>query len=219
MDLAVNSVTLYKNNLGFLERKAHVAAGESASLLINDSIKDLFVSTLSVAAGDAPVTVSMGKPAAPKQEEKDPLYQFIYGEANLGEFLRSIVGTSVAVETEAQTYSGIVVMVEKVAQAVAGTDKTARVNKAVHILEEGSIRRILLEQVTNVRILDADTLAELARALASSKASRKPTKPPMSVPSGKECVTFRPGCEGDADLSVSYLDRAREWKCQYRCVR
>ena len=68
-EMPVQRVTLYKNNLGSVERHATVPAGATTSMLVPTGLKQLVESTLSVNGNGTPVVVAYGAKASEPEPE------------------------------------------------------------------------------------------------------------------------------------------------------
>ena len=211
--LPIKQVTLYKNDLAFLQRTGKVS---SAQLQVADAIKDLVSSTLSVTS-DAPVSVLFG---SKKEAAAEPEYGFQYGtRSNLGAFLESLIGARIRLELAADgsNVCGHVLIVEEDKELIPGSQAQPvfqDVYSAVHLLlDSGSCRRFALSEVKEVTILDQDLQAQLIRSLKGRVQSK--TARPVVKRSDVTNVTFH-STEADAEIGVAYLDRAKEWKCMYR---
>jgi len=217
-NLPIKQVTLYKNNLAFLKRTGKVS---TAQLEIAENIKDLVTSTLNVTSR-APVSVLFG---AQKQVVDEPEYGFQYGtRSNLGAFLDSLIGARVKLDLAAAdgcSASGHVLIVEQDKELLNGSEKCDKPpvyqdrHTAVHLLlDSGSCRRFVLSEVKEVTILDQELQAQLIKSL-TGRVKAKTSRPPVAKKCDALQLSFA-SAEEDADIDVSYLDRAKEWKCMYR---
>lgn len=224
-EMPVQRITLYKNNLGFVERHASVPAGSTTSMLVPAELKQLVESTLSVNGNGKPVVVTYGS----KQSEEAPepmRYPFQYGSAtNMGAFLASLSGAEVELRTRDGSVSGRVLLVEKERVAIPESDQVEeRYTSTTILTDDGEIRSFPLVGVVGLSIRDAKLQAELVATLQATVARRYPKKPRKAVPADKLQVTFQPQDAdeeeaGDTDLHVSYLDRAKEWRYVAATVR
>ena len=203
--LPIKQVTLYKNNLAFLQRTGKVS---SAQLQVADAIKDLVSSTLSVTS-DVPVSVLFG---SKKEAAAEPEYGFQYGtRSNMGAFLASLIGARVRLELAADggNVCGHVLIVEDDKELIPGSQAQPvfqDVHSAVHLLlDSGSCRRFAMSEVKEVMILDQDLHAQLIKSLQGRVQAK--TARPVVKRSDVTDVTFH-STEADADIGVAYLDRA-----------
>jgi hypothetical protein len=116
--LPLKQVTLYKNELVYLERRGKVSA---AQLEIAATVKKLVLSTLSVKS-QVPFTV-LNKKSDEVEDSVPQQHQFTFHTAkNIGGFLSSLIGAHVALEiSEGGIKEGYVMLVEKKEELVEGT--------------------------------------------------------------------------------------------------
>ena len=143
-------VTLYKNNLAFLERSAPIDTGARLDdgmqrawrLDVPNKERELTMSSMSVsAAGSGSVLVSHNNSSAPKARP-EPTFDFELG-GSVGAFLASVVGASIQLNIDGGSVSGQILLVEHEQSVVAGTEASPEVeSKASHLqlLEEGCRR-------------------------------------------------------------------------------
>ena len=220
-DFKLDKVTLYKNDLAFVSRSATLPDGSSGSMTVNKDIKDLIVGTLNVTA-DAPVTINFDhKPAAATKENAG--FNFHYGiDAELGNFLTSVIGAEVLLKTDQGEITGLVLATSKRKEQVGDSkDHIQSVWDTVQILtEDGSIEAVSISLITSTKLLDQTLQAELMKSLRHSVAQKMP-KPRENPKETK--ILIRP-CAGEQEagvgeerqVHVSYLDEAEEWKGMYR---
>jgi ubiquitin len=214
--LPLKKVTLFKNELAYMERAGRVS---TAQLEVAAQVKELVLSTLSVRS-EEPFTVTNKKVEPPSPSSAVDGYSFIYGtRTNMGSFLGSLIGANVRLNmSNGELFSGYVMLVEEERSMVAGTDSAPVVKDAytaVHILSEtGCTRRIALSEVSGVELLDQALQEQLIKSLRSR------VSPPPPAPKGKgpgaTSIGFTSLAGEPADINVSYLDHAQEWKCMYR---
>jgi ubiquitin len=214
--LPLKRVTLYKNDLAYLEREGVVSTSQ---LEIAAKVKDLVLSTLSIRSS-VPFTVVNKKSTSDPTDPLDSLINFQYGtNKNLGAFLGSLIGANVRLNLlNDHQLSGFVMLVEQEKTVVSGTQSapvTVDNYFAVHlILESGQIERVELSSVRSVLLLDQHLQEKLIKSLRSRVCPPPPpkkTKGPNST-----LVEFCSETGEKAPLNVSYLEKASEWKCVYR---
>lgn len=219
--LPLRRVTLYKNELAYLERRGHISVAE---LEIAEKVKDLFLSTLSVKSQTPFRVLSKRMTNTSKNglEEKENKYNFEYSTSkNIGAFLASLIGANIRLDLSTDiSKSGYICMLEQKDELVEGTsnDPIVRVKYvAVHIIgtdsSDGGIERVELEHVKRVHLLDQHLQEQLIKSLREKVCP--PPKPKKSKKGG-DAITFSSSTGEEADINVSYLDRAVEWKCMYR---
>ena len=95
----LNKVTLYKNDLAYIERTANLK--KQGQLNISEKVKDLVISTLSVESS-TPCSVNYDyKPSTVLDtDDSKPIFNFALGDMqNNGSFLSSIIGAEVVITT------------------------------------------------------------------------------------------------------------------------
>jgi ubiquitin len=219
-ELPLKKVTLYKNELAYLERSGHVS---SAQLEVAASVKNLVLTTLSVKS-DIPFTVLNKQSSSALLTDlttpPDPINFHFSTSKNIGDFLSSLIGARVCLElNEGGSTSGYVMLVEKGDEVVEGTSNVPVVKEkyvAVHVISEtGVIERRMLTNVQNVRLLDQHLQEQLIKSLRERVF---PQPKPVKSKKGPNATTigFKSLSNEQARLNVSYLDRSQEWKCMYR---
>lgn len=88
--------------------------------------------------------------------------------------------------------------------------------KQLCVLVNGSdLQRVLLKDLSNVRLLDSYLQSQLQLMLTKSFEARKPVKQATGTTTVNISTTGEEVKPGE-QLKVSYIDRAEEWKCSYR---
>ena len=221
--LPLRKVTLYKNELAYLERQGKVSKAE---LEVAAKVKDLFLSTLSVKS-QVPFKVHSKNANDSSQsdlEEKKNKCKFQYSTSkNIGAFLSSLIGANVRLDLDTErSKSGYVCMLEQKDELIEGTSNNPVIKNnyvAVHIVCTGGadsgIERVELDQVKRVHLLDQHLQEELIKSLREN--INPPPKPKRSKKgSNATTIGFSSSSGEEADVNVSYLDRAVEWKCMFR---
>jgi len=230
-------VTLYKNDLAFVERRARCGDGalldhskqRAFKLEVPHKNRVLTMATVAVTAGDsAGVMVAHDtKPGTSTQGAStvvEPVHDFAIGsKIGLGNFLASVIGAEVelvysgAGEEETLSASGLVLCVDERSRAIPGTEHVETYHADVQILDEstGSLMTVPLDQLRTVKLLDPSLQEELTQALKASLARRKPAKL-ASDTSELRITVLDPSTSEDAELHVAYAEPTREWVCSYR---
>jgi ubiquitin len=226
--LPIKCITIYKNELAYLEREGEVT---KTQLEVAKNVKDLVLSTLSVRSSNhIYVTNKLSKNEALNNEDDSDddneafMNSFQYGtNKNLGSFLNHLIGAKVKLVKKEinETLTGHVMLLENEKEIVKGTENAPSIQdvyKAVHIFcEDGSIVRNEIDELKSVTILDQKIQEKLIKSLGNrinppkKQASIKKTKGVDST-----LINFTTSSNDDEDISISYLDKAKEWKCMYR---
>jgi len=232
----LSHVTLYKNDLAFIERRARLSDGalldhsklqRGFKLDVPHKNRALTMATVAVTAGDsAGVMVAhdtkMGKDVA--CSSADPVHDFAIGsKIGLGNFLASVIGADVELAYDEDgrqgqvSVSGLVVCVDERSRAIPGTEKVETYQADVQILDAstGSLVRVPLASLQAVKLLDPEMQAELTKALKAQLSRRKPVKPILDT-SELRITALNPSIDDQAELQVTYAEPTKEWLCSYR---
>ena len=216
--LKLKKVTLYKNDLAYLEREGNFIEDR---IEVAEEIQEMVMSTLSVQSSK-PVSVKYDTVI---DTQNEPLYNFQYGPGlELGIFLGSLIGALVKLDLQNATHStessvsGRIFLVEKGKVVVDGSQSAPHITdtfQAVHLVSDtGCCRRIPLSDVSQVHLLQSEMREELLGSLAKRAA---PVAPAKRAKEGKRTnLLLCAASEKPVDVRVSYLAAAKEWKCTYR---
>jgi ubiquitin len=226
----LSHVTLYKNDLAFIERTAKVRDGKRVAtpqkafkLEVPHVNRALTMATVAVTAGDSAgvmVDHDMATATSSSPRPEEQAFGFTLGaRVGLGNFLSSVVGAEVelSVEDGEAMLVGQVVMVDERTRVVPGTaEVTEKVLSELQLLgaDDMCLKRVPLESITSVRLTDKSLQKEMQRALQAELTKRRPAPPPSN--SSELRVTVLSDVDDDADVKVSYCEPSREWLCQYR---
>ena len=212
-------VTLYKNNLAFLERSAPIDTGARLDdgvqrawrLDVPNKERELTMSSMSVsAAGSGSVLVSHNNSSAPKARP-EPTFDFELG-GSVGAFLASVVGSSIQLNIDGGSVSGQILLVEHEQSVVPGTEASPEVeSKASHIQlleEDGTLRRVALSSVASLKMLDAELQRELVKVLTMRLEKRRPV-PVASDTTELRIVALNAGAASSSEASSSRCTRRR----------
>lgn len=193
----------------------------TAELEVAASVKQLVLGTLSVKS-EVPFTVLSRKNEVKTTDESaENSYNFQYStSSNIGGFLSSLIGANVSLDLqEGTSSSGYVLLLEKKDEIIEGTNHAPVVRDkyfAVHLISDiGSIERIPLGSVKNVRLLDQHLQEQLIMSL------RKRVCPPPKTKKSRKgtdstTIGFSSLTRKEENINISYLDKCTEWKCMYR---
>merc|ERR550514_552025 len=228
---ALEHVTLYKNDLAFVERKAKLSDGKKTATSGQQAFKidvpnenrALTMATVAVTAGESAGVMVDYNTASRSQAipEKRPFGFTLGPKVGLGNFLASVVGAEVELSIEGKeqaSTAGTVVMVDERTRVVPGTkDVTEKYISELQLLgtDDGSLTRVPLESILSVRLTDPALQKELQLALQAELRQRQPA-PPASSSSELRVTVLQPDLPEDADLHVAYAEPTKEWLCQYR---
>ena len=238
-NLGLKKVTLYKNNLAFVERQAPLKrkAEDGAEVCFLRGIKIKYIACLSGIAlpgfdraqgGEQLFTLSV--PADEKDLVVDTLsvqcgapVTVNYDAAKKAEDKRTFAfGLSGGLAAFLESVVGSRVTVACGTEAVAGLLAVvhkipafeARPEDArLSILSGRSLKTVLLSAATDIAFDDDYIQQQLLAALTHKVNERMPLR---AEPSNTTTINLVARPAADATLACSYIRRAREWKCSYR---
>eukprot|EP00405_Crypthecodinium_cohnii_P015378 CAMPEP_0206458374 /NCGR_PEP_ID=MMETSP0324_2-20121206/23532_1 /ASSEMBLY_ACC=CAM_ASM_000836 /TAXON_ID=2866 /ORGANISM="Crypthecodinium cohnii, Strain Seligo" /LENGTH=848 /DNA_ID=CAMNT_0053929701 /DNA_START=48 /DNA_END=2594 /DNA_ORIENTATION=- len=226
--LRLERVTLYKNNLAFVEHEGQLDAERAMDyeLRVSQGRKKLVVNTLSaIAPGGASIlyggSVKKGDESA---GNSSPLSKatFPFNHGSLAAFLESCKGITVQIETGDRNVVGVIAMVEKKRTTIPGTEASPTLvdtYTGVQLLQKGKgLVHLPMESIQGVYVEDENLRKHLSASLEEIAQCRLPK--PLSPPhDSREAIAIRArgvvGAGGQT-CRVSHVDRCDEWRCTYR---
>lgn len=223
LSLALKHVTLYKNELAYLERRGSVTAAE---LQIADDVKQLVLSTLSVKS-QVPFTVLHKKTERKKnkgfdEELDDESFRFDnFGTKNYGAFLADLIGANISITLDnGGEYAGYIMLVDRKEEMVDGTNASPVVREvfsSVHLISDtGTMHQVHVNEIKSARLLDQHIQEKLIKHLRRKVSPKSKHESDQITTTPSTTIGFESHTGEKADISVSYLDRSKEWKCMYR---
>jgi ubiquitin len=236
--LQLSRVTLYKNNLAFVEREGSLEKNgpdgpTDFHLRVEEAKRKLVVNTLSASApGGCSTHFSMQK-----KQAQAVVGTYPFDHTNLGRFLESCRGMaiSIAVAGASEPIAGrLLLLVEWARRVVEGSkEETENYCASIQLFSAGSLRKIGFGDITAVTLVDPEMQAHLEASLLASVTGRMPRSGPAE--DQREVISIRAcGSAGSSrsaaacasgsaaggssveSCKVSYVDRCEEWKCSYR---
>jgi hypothetical protein len=205
-DLPIRTIVIYKNGLGYFERRGPLAAGESARLDfkstdMNDVLKSL---TLEDRGG--------GKITGIRYDSSEPLAQklaefpFQVGKASpLAAFLDQVKGASIEMKFGVESLAGAIVS----ARLVAADKDHAEREQVVVLLDTGDLRTLDVSAASSVRFSDPKLQVQLKDYLAAVSQARSKDKRSVYIDSADTKAR---------DVIASYTLPMGVWKSSYRLV-
>jgi hypothetical protein len=213
--LDLSSVVLYRNGVGYFERQGRVDGDMLRIKVRKDHINDLLKS-LTVVKRDGGQAVSVSMPLDPQSWANAALATLAPGRGSLAEVLDVLRGTHVSLSTEKGTISGRILMVEQVeglAPESVGRgrseDATITNDHKVTLLDDESMRVVMLAKVTKVTLQDGDLAMQFHRSLDATAGEGMFQQVEVAV---------RLTGASTHDVVVSYVAPAPMWKPTYRVV-
>jgi hypothetical protein len=200
--LKLDRVVLYRNGVGYFERRGEVDGDVLRIRCRKDQVNDILKS-LTVVDKSSGVALSVSMPLDPQSWANAALSTLKPGQGDLGSVLDSLRGTWVSLRTSTKSVTGRILMVETATNAEGIPDRR------ISVLNGDLVHVVLLSQVTSVRFQDGELAMQLNRSLDAS--------------SGEgifQQVMVEIRLAGDAkhDLMISYVVAAPIWKPTYRVI-
>src|SRR5690554_4300418 len=218
-DLELDTVVLYRNGIGYFERRGTVDEDVLRLKVRKDQVNDLLKSLTVVDREGKAVSVSM--PLDPSSWANAAMATLAPGRGSLAQVLDSMRGSDVTVRTHGgRALRGRIVMVER---SVNEPDPTTRSAGAVSpapttadsldwkltVLSGGQMQVVRLSKVKAVTLHDGDFAMQLNRSLDASAGEGMFEQVEIEV---------RLTGARTHDLTVSYVVSSPMWKPTYRVV-
>jgi hypothetical protein len=215
--LELDTVVLYRNGVGYFERRGEVDEPVLRLKVRKDQVNDLLKSLTVVDAEGRAVSVSM--PLDPQSWANAALATLAPGRGSLAEVLDALRGTEVTAVTANRRVSGRIVMVERIVNEPDVGGLYERPNPPVMegetrdwkvtLLHGDDLEVLRLSKVRSVILRDGDLAMQLHRSLDASAGEGM-----------FEQVAVDVRLEGarSHELMVSYVVEAPMWKPTYRVV-
>jgi hypothetical protein len=217
-DLELDTVVLYRNGIGYFERRGKVNDDVLRLKVRKDQVNDLLKSLTVVDATGKAVSVSM--PLDPASWANTAMATLAPGNGSLAQVLDSVRGTELTVHTHSgRILRGRVVMVER---SINEPDPSTRssggtvppgtsdsLDWKLTLLSNGQIRVVRLSKVKSISLHDGDLAMQLHRSLDASAGEGMFEQIEIEV---------RLTGARTHDLTVSYVVSAPMWKPTYRVV-
>ena len=205
-DLPIRAIVIYKNGLGYFERRGQLAAGESARLDfkntdMNDVLKSLTLEDRS-GAKITGVRYDSSEPLANKLAE----FPFQVGEASpLAAFLDQVKGARIELKFGAESLAGVIVS----ARLVPADKDHAEREQVVILLDSGDLRTLDVSAASTVRFSDPKLQLQLKDYLGAVSQARSKDKRSVYIDSADSKAR---------DIVASYALPMGVWKSSYRLV-
>jgi hypothetical protein len=213
--LALNAVVLYRNGVGYFERRGKVD-GDLLSLRVRkDQVNDLLKSLTVVDEDGKAVSVSM--PLDPQTWASVAMATLAPGNGSLPAVLDSLRGTEVTVRASGRVIRGRIVMVEHIVNEPDPDTATRPMpmqtpdtrDWKLTLLSRGHMQVVRLSKVTSISLHDGDLAMQLHRSLDAAAGEGMFEQVDIEI----RLVGAR-----SHRLEVSYVVGAPMWKPTYRVV-
>jgi hypothetical protein len=214
--LALNAVVLYRNGVGYFERRGKVDGDLLRLRVRKDQVNDLLKSLTVVDEDGKAVSVSM--PLDPQTWASVAMATLAPGNGSLPAVLDSLRGTEVTVRADGRVIRGRIVMVEHI---VNEPDPSTAMRSSMPIqtpdsrdwkltlLSRGHMQVVRLSKVSAISLHDGDLAMQLHRSLDASAGEGMFEQVDIEI----RLVDAR-----SHRLEVSYVVGAPMWKPTYRVV-
>jgi hypothetical protein len=216
--LALDRVVLYRNGIGYFERRGKLGGSTLAIKVRKDQIDDMLKS-LTIVDRTTGRALSVSMPLDPQTWANAALTNLQPGSGNLAGVLDSLRGVSVRVSTTQGELAGRVVMVEETneepdpgserAGAHAAPSPLGRDHKLT-LIQDQVLKVVRLSKVKNVTLEDGDLALQLHRRLDATAGEGMFQQVDVSIRLSEDVSSH--------DLVVSYVVEAPMWKPSYRVV-
>ena len=204
-DLPIRKVVLYKHGVGFFERAANVAAGESIRLQFKaDEMDDVLKSLTIDSRGGAVVGVryDSSDPLAKKLEN----FPFrLGGGDSLSRILDQFKGAKLRLRLTAEEIEGTIVS----ARTIAATERQAESHRLLLLSDDGEIQTVDPAAALGLRFVDTRLQEQFREYLMLIAGSRNREK--------RNVVIETEGGSGGS-VSARYVVPTPVWKSSYRLV-
>ncbi|MBM4377366.1 MAG: DUF4139 domain-containing protein [Deltaproteobacteria bacterium] len=216
--LALDRVVLYRNGIGYFERRGKLGGSTLAIKVRKDQIDDMLKS-LTIVDRTTGRALSVSMPLDPQTWATAALTNLQPGSGNLAGVLDSLRGVSMRVSTTQGELAGRVVMVEETneepdpgperAGAHAVPAPLGRDHKLT-LMQDQVLKVVRLSKVKTVTLEDGDLALQLHRRLDATAGEGMFQQVDVSIRLSEDVSTH--------DLVVSYVVEAPMWKPSYRVV-
>jgi len=205
-DLPIRTIVIYKNGLGYFERRGQLAAGESARLdFKNTDMNDVLKSLTVEDRGGGKITgvrYDSSEPLAHKLAE----FPFQVGNGSpLAAFLDQVKGARIELKFGAESLAGTIVS----ARLVPADKDHAEREQVVVLLDSGDLRTLDASAASLVRFSDPKLQMQLKDYLAAVSQARSKDKRSVYIDSADNKAR---------DIVASYTLPMGVWKSSYRLV-
>jgi hypothetical protein len=217
--LALSRVVLYRNGVGYFERRGEVEGNILHIKVRKDQINDLLKS-LTIVDRKTGRAVSVSMPLDPQTWAGLAQSTMGPGQGSLAQMLDSLRGMEVELDTQEGTLEGRVVMVEVIEEATSDEQprptrgKTITVepperDHKITLMQGQELLVVRLSKVKGVTIADGDLAMQFHRRLDAAAGEGMFQQVDVAI---------RLHGDGDHDLVVSYVVESPMWKPTYRVV-
>jgi hypothetical protein len=214
--LRLDRVVLYRNGVGYFERRGRVEGDTLRLKVRKDHVNDLLKSLAVIDRGTGRV-VSVSLPLDPQAWHRAALEALRPGSGRLAEVLDALRGTRVSVETDRRSVQGRIVLVEQLQSAPPPMRRFVpepppappTEDHRLTLIDGERMHVVLLSEVRSLALEDGDVVMQLDRHLDASAGEGMFQQVEVSI---------RLAGEGGHDVAVTYVAPAPQWRPTYRLV-
>lgn len=216
--LELDRVVLYRNGIGYFERRGEVRGDALVIKVRKDQVNDLLKS-LTVVDRKSGQAVSVSMPLDPQAWANAALATLSPGQGSLAQVLDALRGTAVVLGTTQGRLRGRIVLVEEIVgepdpTPAPSSDRVAPPQAGtrdfkVSLLNGKQLQVVRLSKVRSVTLQDGDLALQFHRALDATAGEGM---------FEQVAVEIRLAGANAHDLVVSYVVAAPMWKPTYRVV-
>ncbi len=217
--LALDRVVLYRNGIGYFERRGDVDGNTLRIKVRKDQVNDLLKS-LTIVDKSSGRALSVSMPLDPETWANAALASLAPGAGSLAQIIDLLRGVEVILSTVQGEVSGRVVMVEQIADEPDPTAPTASHGNApplplgrdhkVTVIEGQELKVVRLSKVKSLTLRDGDLALQFHRRLDATAGEGMFQQVDIGIRLDEEISSH--------DLVVSYVVEAPMWKPTYRVV-
>lgn len=216
--LALDRVVLYRNGIGYFERRGALSGSTLAIKVRKDQIDDMLKS-LTIVDRTTGRALSVSMPLDPQSWSSAALASLQPGSGNLAGVLDSLRGVAVRVATTQGEVAGRVVMVEETNEepdpgaergGSHGVPAPLGRDHKVTLIQEQVLKVVRLSKVKSITLEDGDLAMQLHRRLDATAGEGMFQQVDVAIRLSEDVSSH--------DLVVSYVVEAPMWKPSYRVV-
>jgi hypothetical protein len=200
--LSLDRVVLYRNGIGYFERRGEVDGDILRIRCRKDQVNDILKS-ITVVDRSTGQAQSVSMPLDPQNWANAALSALKPGQGNLAGILDSLRGTWVTLKTAKKSVKGRILMVESIAGKKGATEQR------ISVVDDDLVQVVTLSKVTDVRFEDGELAMQLNRSLDATSAEGIFQQVMIEV---------RLAGSSSHDLQINYVVAAPIWKPTYRVV-
>lgn len=214
--LRLERVVLYRNGVGYFERRGQVEGDTLRLRVRKDHVNDLLKSLAVIDRSSGGRVSSVSLPLDPSAWHRAALEALRPGNGRLAQVLDSLRGTRISVRAGTQSATGRIVLVEPLGPPVVTQREFApplpdpvEPDHRLVLLDGDVLSVVRLSEVTSLSLEDGDVVMQIERHLDASAGEGMFQQVELSI---------RLAGEHEHDIAVTYIAPAPRWRPTYRLV-